>query len=177
METIGTVSKKFEIPAMTGGRSDEPFDLGDLSLAIVKHMAVGGVAPDFETKTLDGKPLKLSDFKGKHVLLDFWATWCGPCRGEMPKLKEVWAAYSKNPKFAMVSLSLDAKTAEPVKYIKDNGLDWTQGFLGEWSGTNIPAQYGVEGIPSTFLIDPDGRFAAFGMRGDGIMAAVKGALK
>ena len=73
----------------------------------------GTVAPPIEATTLDGKPLKLDDFKGKYVLLDFWATWCGPCIGEIPQLQAVHDAFGKDERFAILSLSVDEKIEEP----------------------------------------------------------------
>ena len=174
---IGHVSKEIKIADMPGGHSDTPLDLGTLELSVRKEMKPGMPLPDFEVKTLDGKPLKLSSFRGKYVLLDFWATWCGPCRGETPKLKEVNDAFGNNPKFALVSLSLDADTAAPKKYVKENGLEWTHGFLGDWQKTKLPDQYGVQGIPAMFLVDPEGKLVSAGLRGDAIMQAVKSAMK
>ena len=137
---------------------------------------VGQEAPLFETKTVDGKDLKLADFKGKYVLLDFWATWCGPCRGETPNLKAVHAQYGKRDDFVMVGLSLDKEAAKPIAYAKENGCDWVDGFLGDWGKDEVTKKYGVSGIPSIWLIGPDGKVVANGLRGDGIMQAVRAAL-
>jgi hypothetical protein len=77
----------------------------------------------------------------------------------------------------MVSLSLDPDAAAPRNYNATNGLGWTQGFLGEWSRTDVPRRFGVEGIPAIFLIGPDGRIIAKGLRGEAIKAAVQAALQ
>jgi peroxiredoxin len=173
---MGTASHEFEIPPLPGGRSDEPLDVGSLELKLVTRLQVGDPAPAFAARTVDGKPLALADYKGKYVLLDFWATWCGPCRGETPNLKTVYDTFGKDERFAMLGLSLDAKTDEPKAYAKEHGLGWSQGFLGDWSSTDVPERYGVRGIPSIWLIGPDGKVVAKDLRGDKIKAAVAEAL-
>jgi peroxiredoxin/5-hydroxyisourate hydrolase-like protein (transthyretin family) len=139
-------------------------------------LQIGDLAPLFETKTVDGQPLKLAGFRGRYVLLDFWATWCHPCVGEMPNLKATYDAFGKSPQFAMISLSLDASPAQPRGFARVNNIQWIQGFLGDWSQATIPNLYGVEGIPAIFLIGPDGRIVARDLRGDAIRAAVGQAL-
>ena len=139
-------------------------------------LKAGDVAPDFSVKTLDGRPLKLSDFRGKYVLLDFWATWCGPCVGEMPNLKATYDTFGKDARLVMISLSLDPDRASPEKFVKDNGIGWTQVFLGEWSKDLITLSYGVFAIPKIFLIGPDGKVLAADLRGPKIKEAVAASL-
>jgi len=176
-DTIGTATLAFTVPDMPGGRSDEPLDVGTAELKLrAPALKVGDVAPPFAVKTVDGKDVSLADFKGKVVLVDFWATWCGPCVAETPNMKAVFDAFGKDARFAMIGLSLDEKADAPRDYAKKNGLGWTQGFLGEWSKTDVPAKYGVNGIPDIFLIGPDGKILAKGLRGPGAKAAVAKAL-
>ncbi len=120
-------------------------------------LKTGQPAPPFSIKTLDDKPLRLADHRGKYVLLDFWATWCGPCVRQTPALKQIHERFGDDPRFVMIGLSLDKSTEDPRKYVEKNRLPWVQGFLGDWAKTDIPARYGVIGIPALILIDPDGK--------------------
>ncbi|MEI8288319.1 MAG: redoxin domain-containing protein [Verrucomicrobiota bacterium] len=173
---IGSLAKEIVVPDSPGGRSDEAFDLGVLELAARHSLKTGKPAPDFAAKTFDGQPLKLADFKGKYLLLDFWATWCGPCVAETPYLKAVWKAFKDDPHFAMVSLSLDPEVEAPRKFAAKNETGWMQGFLGDWSKSDVPARWNVEGIPAIFLIGPDGKIIVQNLRGEAIKTAVGAAL-
>ena len=91
-------------------------------------------------------------------------------------MKEVYDEFKDNPKFSMVALSLDGEEETVKKFVEKEGLGWTQGFLGEWSKATLPDDYGVRGIPSIFLIGPDGKIAAIDLRGESIQPAVAKAL-
>ncbi len=145
-------------------------------VAMQKELKPGDTAPPFQISTVDGRPLKLADFRGKYVLLDFWATWCRPCVRETPYLKATYDAFGKNDRFVMIGLSLDDKPSAPQDYARQNEIQWIQGFLGNWSEAAVAKLYGVQGIPSIFLIGPDGRIVARDLRGEEIKAAVERAL-
>jgi thiol-disulfide isomerase/thioredoxin len=136
----------------------------------------GKVAPPIEATALDGKPLTLGDFKGKYVLLDFWATWCGPCIGEIPQLQAVQDAFGKDERFAILSLSVDETIEEPKKFQEKRALPWSQAFLGAGIHGPTPGTYGIRAIPALVLVGPDGKIVARGMRGDDIKKEVAKAL-
>ncbi|MCC6580606.1 MAG: carboxypeptidase regulatory-like domain-containing protein [Phycisphaeraceae bacterium] len=177
-DLIGRIHHTFTVPTTDMAYNPQPLDLGTLTLVIPKTVKVGQDAPDFTVPTLDGQTFKLSDQRGKVVLIDFWATWCGPCVSEMPHLKAVHERFGKDERFVLVSLSLDAKQEQPKAFTEKQGYTWTQGFLGQTMGqAGTSADYGVEGIPALFLIGADGKLIAKGLRGDAIAPAIEAALK
>ena len=109
-------------------------------------------APPFSITTLDEQRLTLEDLKGKVVLLDFWATWCGPCREATPGLKSLHAKYKDRP-FVIVGVSLDYESAPWQRYIKDNGMEWPQYYDRNRSMMKL---FGVKPIPTYVLIDHEG---------------------
>lgn len=164
------------VPDEPSDAADKPFDAGAVALKSAIQLKSGDMAPDFNVSNLDGKPLKLSDYRGKYVLLDFWATWCGPCVGEMPNMKATYDAYGKDDRFVIISLSLDSEPAAPKKFAQNRSIAWTQGFLGDWSKDKETQRYGVYAIPAIFLIGPDGKVLATGLRGTKIKETVASVL-
>jgi RNA polymerase sigma factor (sigma-70 family) len=171
---IAAYSREF---TASGTADDRPIDLGSLP-PVEEHgrsLKVGDIAPEFAVKTLDGQGLSLADFRGQFVLLDFWATWCAPCLAELPNLAEVHKAFGADPRFALVSLSLDESADDAASVVKAQKMAWHQGTIGPDSP--VASAYGATAIPATFLIGPDGRILAMYLRGERIKAAVAAALK
>jgi peroxiredoxin len=136
-------------------------------MAKLKTVQIGQVAPAFTIKKLDGSTVSLADFKGKYVLLDFWASWCMPCRQENPNVVKAYNKY-KDRNFTIFSVSLDKDPAAWKQAIAADNLTWTHaGELSDFEGPTVRL-YQVEAIPSSFIIDPAGKIIAKNLRGDGL---------
>jgi len=137
------------------------------SLDGLRNTAIGVTAPDFTQNDVNGAPVKLSSFRGKYVLLDFWASWCGPCRQENPNVVKAYNKY-KDKNFTIVGVSLDRPNGKAawLAAIQNDGLNWTQvSDLKFWSN-EVAALYSITSIPANFLIDPNGKIIARDLRGD-----------
>ena len=135
-----------------------------------------GAAPIvFTAKDTSGKPLSLAQFKGKVVLLDFWATWCGPCVGEVPNIVAAHKKYGAKG-FEVVGISLDQDRKSLDAFVKQYKMPWRQVFDGQGWKSRVPGLYGVRAIPFAVLIGRDGKIAALDVRGEALEPAIKAAL-
>jgi thiol-disulfide isomerase/thioredoxin len=139
-------------------------------------LVVGAKFPEFTVTDLDGKPLSTAALKGKATLIDFWATWCGPCRAELPN---VLATYKKHHDqgFNIIGVSLDQDKAKLTEFTKSMNMTWPQYFDGQGWGNKLAAKYGIDSIPATYLLDGNGVIIGEDLRGEDLEAAVVKALK
>jgi peroxiredoxin len=131
-----------------------------------KTIVIGNEAPDFTQNDTIDNPVKLSDFRGKYVLIDFWASWCGPCRQENPNLVKAYSEY-KDKGFEILGISLDRADAKQawINAIKKDGLTWTQVSDLKYWNNEVAVQYGIRAVPQNYLIDPKGIIVAKNLRG------------
>jgi peroxiredoxin len=133
-------------------------------------------APDLTMPDVNGKNISISNFKGKYLLVDFWASWCGPCRAENPNVVEAYNKF-KNKNFTILGVSLDKDKAAWLQAIKADGLVWNQmSDLKYWNSAAVQT-YGFNGIPFNVLIDPQGKIIANELRGDDLEKKLAEVLK
>ena len=141
-----------------------------------KRMEIGQVAPDFSIADENGKMVSPKDFAGKVLVIDFWASWCGPCRAEIPKLKEIYADYKDRDDVAFLSISIDSKKEDWIKALGEENMEWHQLWATD-SGKELMDKYQFNGIPFIVAIDKDGKLCGKRLRGDAVRQAIVDALK
>jgi thiol-disulfide isomerase/thioredoxin len=140
-------------------------------MASLGAIVVGAMAPVFSEPDMQGKAVSLSSYRGKYVLVDFWASWCEPCRAENPNVLKAYQQY-KDKGFDVLSVSLDDKQDRWAAAVKQDGLPWKQvSDLKGW-GNDAATLYAIRAIPSNLLIDPQGKIVAMNLRGDALEAAL-----
>jgi thiol-disulfide isomerase/thioredoxin len=140
-------------------------------LDALKLLAIGSKPIAFEVKGTAGEALSLDKYKGKVVLLDFWATWCGPCRADMPSVVNLYKKHHKNG-FEIIGISLDRSREALDRYVKANEMTWPQFFDGKYWENEIAMKYKIRSIPATFLIDRQGVLRYRSVRGRQLEEAV-----
>ncbi len=139
-----------------------------------RRVAIGAVAPAFVAMTPKGKKISPADLKGKVVVLDFWASWCGPCRAEIPNMKEIYEEYKgKGVEFLSVSIDADQKAWETA--LKKEAMPWLQGHVKD-AGKEVMDLYQFNGIPFIIVLDKDGKIYRKHVRGKVIRTAVQDCL-
>jgi len=137
---------------------------------------IGSVLPEFKQNDVNGKLVSLHSFRGKYVLVDFWASWCGPCRGENPNVVKAYNKF-KDKGFTILGVSLDQDKAKWLEAIKKDGLAWTHvSDLKYWNNA-VAVQFGIQSIPANFLLDPNGVIIGKDLRGEDLVKILASNLK
>lgn len=169
---IGARKFRFRVPSDIYESSDGILNLGSISVKPVDAPRPGDLVPNFGFETPDGRKVQLSDFRGKYALLDFWAAWCGPCIAQVPSVKQIHDRFGDDGQLVVVGLNLDQDKEKAKHLVKRHAVDWPQGYLGDWTETNVPQQLGVGSIPVFLLIDPKGTLVHKSRQADDITEAI-----
>jgi thiol-disulfide isomerase/thioredoxin len=139
----------------------------EAKLAADSALAVGAMFPNIAEPDLDGKAIDLAAYKGKVVLIDFWATWCGPCVAELPNVIAAYEKYHAKG-FEIIGISLDQSKDKLTAFTKEKNMTWRQYFDGLGWQNKVSTKYGIDSIPATFLLDGTGKIVAKDLRGDAL---------
>ncbi|MFY0253854.1 redoxin domain-containing protein [Chitinophaga sp. 30R24] len=171
--------EEFQLLFASLDKSIQTSAYGEGVTAYIKSMKVNSVnvpADDFTQEDMKGQPVKLSSFRGKYVLVDFWASWCGPCRQENPNVVKAYNKF-KDKNFTILGVSLDDNRDRWLRAINQDGLAWTQvSDLRGWSN-EVAVQYSIQSIPANFLVDPNGNIIARNLRGEELENVLQRVLK
>jgi cytochrome c biogenesis protein CcmG/thiol:disulfide interchange protein DsbE len=159
--------------------------VGIVAVAVVFALALlrqqltqpdSGAAPDFTLETFDGQTIRLSELRGKVVMINFWASWCGPCRIEAPELQSAWEYYQDRDDVLFLGIAYADNGPRSMAFLEEFGITYLN---GPDIGTRISDDYHIQGVPETFIIDPDGNIAQFvyaGVTRDRLITIIDGVL-
>jgi len=147
----------------------------DAAGKIQASLVEGAQFPGFNEKDVAGKSLSIANYKGKVVMIDFWATWCGPCRGEIPNVVATYQKYHDKG-FEIIGVSLDQDSQKLQNFTQENNMTWQQYFDGQGWDNKLAVKYGIESIPMTFLLDGNGKIIGKNLRGQELTDAVANAV-
>lgn len=171
VKSVGRLDSLMQlIEATSASRYPSAKKIRDLISSRTK-LTIGAEAPDFKQPDTVGKMVSLSDLRGKYVLVDFWASWCAPCRAENPNVLKAYNKF-KDKNFTVLAVSIDVVRSSWLKSIRDDGLPWLQ--LSDLKANNDAARiYAVTSVPTNYLVDPSGKIIAENLRGEALEEALK----
>ena len=139
-------------------QANQPPDLREIEVEVARGPRVGEPAPALAFETIDGEAMALDDLRGQYVLLDFWATWCGPCVEALPALRRLHDTFGADDRLRIIGLSLDEDPVSVRQFAEERGLPWLQGILGGSDGldADVLGAFGIGSVPTYVLIGPDG---------------------
>jgi len=138
---------------------------------ISRALVEGSKFPDFDEQDVLGAPLSIAKYKGKVVMIDFWATWCNPCVGELPNVLETYKKHH-DAGFDIIGISLDKDKEKLTSFTESRKMPWQQFFDGKMWSNKLAVKYGVQSIPMTYLLDGEGKIIGKGLRGEDLEDAV-----
>ena len=139
---------------------EKQLDLGKVSVPSIALPRVGDMAADFELTTPEGVKSLLAALRGKYVLIDFWATWCGTCVAKLDEVERLHREFHPVNGLVVVGANLDSEPARARDFLKSKPLPWQHALLGDWSSTDIPRRYAISNVPAYVLLGPEGRILA-----------------